>query len=449
MIPVTTLSDKEEKPGEVYHNGTCTVCMQEITDRKYWRCPNSQCGRWEGGGRACDKCYTQMNNKRECPVCRGDIEKNLITDLQLLPSVLEYDRFGKHTILILTLCSLGKTHIDEVIAFAKRDADAMHALCTATIFYWYEFPLPVLQKLYSQLDSIILSRSSLRGRTDVRWDCILSAAESRVPWLAESAQWIFEWRRQHNCQLGVVSYRDSLLEADLLVACRTEHEFTALFQLATGVTKFDFGCFGDRITIYLSMKGQGEEWVLHRILATIPSDDGENNGKLSALIVRLFRKFPYDALYRWASSQNWTITKGIGFDVPKGIEYSLVPVFFACQTMGLYSHMKDRSVCVIDLEPNAARTFTLWAPDGSNKILYVDLRSDSVVRDWSKVENIKQVDAKGRDVCAEFRSDGVDIYFGSEIVVFAEKSASLRITGFGAFSAKRVASEKRKFHLIE
>lgn len=448
MIPVTLNNDTENK-NEVHRCGMCIVCMQEITGRRYWRCPNSVCGDVDGPGRACVDCYDRLDDKKQCATCRGDLTKNLITDPKLLPSVLEYDRLGNHTILESTLCSLGKTHIDEVIAFAKRDADAMHALCTATIFSWYEFPLLALQKLYSQLDSIILSRSSRRGRTTLRWDHITTAAMSRAPWLTESAQWIVEWRNEHKCQPGVVWSRDSFYEADLLSVCRNEQEFMALFQLATGCAEFDFDCFSRAIDQYLGMQGKGEEWVMHRILETIPKEDKEYDEKMTPQIRRLFRKFPYDGMYQWAHDHDWTISKNVDIDILKGIEYSIVPIFYACQATGLYSHQKDLTVCELEIEPNTTRTFTVWAPDGRNKVLYVDLRSESVIRDWSKVDNLKDVDAKGRGVSLEFRADGVDIYFGSEIVVFAEKSTSLKITGFESLSAKRVASEKRKFHLIE
>jgi len=454
MIPVT-LNDAEKK-NEVHRHGTCAVCMQEITGHRYWRCPNSVCGDVDGPGRACVECYSRIDDKKQCPTCRGDLTKNLITDPKLLPSVDEYETIGRHQILKSTLCSLVKTHPDEVFAFAKYNADATYLLIAMAITDWYKFPLPTLQRLYSQLDSAILSRFSCYTSPLTDWSMITNAAKAHA---LDSAQWIIEWRKQRKCPGGMVHsdsdryhyYNIDKLEAELLSLCSSEHEFMTLFQLATGRTEFNFECFSDTIDKYLDMDGKGEEWVMHRILATVINDDEEYDEKMRPQIRRLFRKFPYDGMYQWAHDQDWTISKNtdIGIDILKGIEYSIVPIFYACQATGLYSHQKDLTVCKTEIQPNTTRTFTVWAPDGRNKVLYVDLRSSSVIRDWSKVDNVKEVDAKGRDVCVEFRTDGVNICFDSETIVFAEKDTALKITGFESLTAKRVASEKRKFHLIE
>ncbi len=442
MIPVTLSNDTEEK-NEAYHNGTCIVCMQEITSHRYWRCPNSVCGDVEGPGRACDECYGELDNKRECPACRGDLTKNLITDPKLLPFVVNTDGSTEWKQKTLHRLIVDGDHFDTVLKMGLCGVGVLRHLVGFAISEWWALPLDRLQRLYAALDTAIAFAFDMFARI-YGAESAIEAAKQRPEWLVTTAEWLTQWMDKRGLYADYASDIIKLeRQALLLSLCENKQEFKALRRILTGEPVSDI-IRGDVIDKYLDIDGKGQEWVMHAFLRTGEIVDDED--KREKIAYRLLTKFPCPEMYEWVRKQRLVIGAP---SAELALKYHVFPIVYGCHSKGLYAQSTALVLKPVSFEDKhgghgCCTLLPPVHPDVKQRVIYVDLAHDTMKLDWHTVHDIKTVDATSKRVIVELCEDGAEIYLDGEQLMFPA-NVPLKIVQFTDLRLKQKIGAKRKF----
>lgn len=431
--------------------GTCAVCFDEIKDSVYWRCPNSVCGGVNGSGRVCSECYAQVVDKSRCVNCNELLKNNPITDPALLEHAVKVDSsdIQSRPFLAASVRGLSQTHLDEVIAFSRHNATAMHFLIECAIERWYLYPLDAIEKLYRHLESAIMHYWTEYSVLNAGMkSTIFDAIKERPAWLLDTAQWIIEWRNDRKCTevipFAASDYKTRTgFEAELLDLCETQSEFAILRDLAIDEDNYEFLHIDVVLhENYIQTNQPGREWVMHHLLELF--EDGK---QWRDHVGQLPIKFNYEPMYVWLGSRNVVVLHN-----PPNVElarkYHLMPLFYGCNRKGVYSVTGEKRIHAIPTKQEKNADVTVEVADKS--AIYIDLSSEDKRDDWPSVSDIKTVDAQLGTLVVEFcrDSESVNLHIG-DVQLLMRSIQGLKIVDFQLLRVRHVQNGKRKFQWIE